>query len=120
MLDREIAEFGRRMNMDGLQLDENGLVVLDIDNIGRLYLEKGANHSLFMYLCLPYPSYDENMARKILEICAYQHGHPLSIRGGLYGGWALLLTEFDENTVDAARLETGVRILSSTLEQVFG
>ena len=120
MLNLEISEFGRRMNMDGLSLDENGLLVLDIDNIGRLSLERSAhNERLYLYLSLPYPAYNDSMSKKVLELCSFHHAHPFPIRGGVHAGWVLLLTELDVAKVNAATLENTVRTLSSMIQTLF-
>lgn len=128
MLNLEIAEFGRRMNMEGLSLGDKGLLILDIENIGRLHLEKKENsENLYVYLSLPYQSYDNAIPRKILEICSYRHAHPFPIRGGVHSAihngehnnWVLLLAEFKPQEISAAALENTVRTLASLLEKVF-
>ena len=40
MLDHEIAEFGRRMDMPGFAL-AGGVAALDIEGLGRVYFERG-------------------------------------------------------------------------------
>ncbi len=127
MLDVEIAEFGRRMNMNELSLDDNGLLILDIENMGRLHLEIKENHNLYIYLSLPYQAYDDTIPRKILELCSYHHGHPFPIRGGVHSAihegthtnWALLLTELTPQQINAATLENTVRTLASLLAKIF-
>lgn len=120
MLERAIAEFGNRLKIQELSLDENGLLVLDIDNIGRLSLEISENgENLYLYLILPYPVRDDGMPRKVLELCSFHHAHPFPIRGGVHAGWVLLLTEFDVKKLDAATLENATRTLSSLLKTLF-
>ncbi len=120
MLEREIYEFGKRLGMDGLALNDQGLVVIDIDNLGRLHLEKAENKDiLFIYLSLPYESYNDIIPRKVLEICSYLNGHPIPISGGVYDNWVSLLSEQDSNKINASNIENIVRYLASLLEQIF-
>ena len=39
MIEREIAEFGRRMGMPAFSLSPAGLAALDVERLGRLHLE---------------------------------------------------------------------------------
>lgn len=41
MLEQEINEFGRRLGLPGLELSAEGLAALDIENVGKLTLERG-------------------------------------------------------------------------------
>ncbi len=120
MLENAIYEFGKRLSMDGLALNEQGLVVIDIDNLGRLHLEKDENKDiLYIYLSLPYPPYNDTVPKNILDICSYHHNHPFTIKGGVYDNWATLIAEFDSNNIDASTIENVVRYLAARLEVVF-
>ena len=121
MLERIIEEFGHRLGMDGIRLDEKGLLVLDIDKIGRLHLEVDdiyTQKNLFIYLSLPYPSHDDNMPRKVLEFCNFEQGHAFPIKGGVHKGWVLLLTELKVSSANAALIENIVRELSELLAKI--
>ena len=43
MIEREIAEFGRRMGMPAFSLSPAGLAALDVERLGRLHLELAEN-----------------------------------------------------------------------------
>lgn len=120
MLERVIGEFGARLGMNGLELNEQGLLIIDIDNVGRVNLELSENkENLYVYISLPYPPYDDTMAFKVLSLCSYHHGHGIALRGGVYNNWALLLMEFNVYNLSAADLENAIRLLADLIEQVF-
>ena len=55
MLEQEINEFGRRLGLPGLELSAEGLAALDIENVGKLTLERGegdAEGDILMVLAL--------------------------------------------------------------------
>ncbi len=120
MLDTVIQEFGQRMNIDNLCLNEQNFLCLDIENIGRLHLEHDQDkEQLFICLSLPYPEYEGDIPRKILEACSYRHGHAIEIRGGVNGGWAMLLSTVDSKNVQVAELENTIHILHANLAKIF-
>ena len=66
MIEREIAEFGRRMGMPAFSLSPAGLAALDVERLGRLHLELAENageRELLVYLCLLYTSSAERPVR---------------------------------------------------------
>lgn len=122
MLDREIAEFGRRMGMPGFALTETGLAALDVDKLGRLYFEKGEDAGaieLLIYLVLPLPAHDTVTVRTLLELCSYRNAHPLPLYGGMHAGQLFVLTRLPERSVSAAALENSVHFLASIMTKVF-
>ena len=53
MIEREIAEFGRRMGMPAFSLSPAGLAALDVERLGRLHLElaeSAGERELLVYL----------------------------------------------------------------------
>lgn len=110
MLDREIAEFGRRMGMPGFALAGNGVAALDIERLGRVYFERGEGE-LLMYLAVSVPAHDVQAPRRALELCGYRHAHPMPLCAGVHAGNAVLLTRVDERSVTAAVLENAIVFL---------
>ena len=122
MIERELAEFGRRMGMPSLAFSAQGIAALDIENMGRLYLERNTENplipELLLYLVLPVPAYDRQAPRRILELCHYKHAHPMPLHGGMHAGQIVLLTRFPEQDVNAARIEMAALFLRSMMERV--
>ena len=72
MIEREIAEFGRRMGMPAFSLSPAGLAALDVERLGRLHLELAENageRELLVYLARAVPEYDVKAPRRVLERC---------------------------------------------------
>lgn len=131
MLDQEIAEFGRRMGLPSLSLDERGLVALDVEHMGRLHLERaesapapcggaGDGPALLVYLAAPCPPHDKDAPARVLELCHYRHGHPMPLTGGVHRDRYVLLTRLTERETTAASLENATKFLAAMLEKVAG
>ncbi|GAB1409649.1 hypothetical protein MASR1M90_08030 [Desulfovibrionales bacterium] len=119
MLDREISEFGRRMGMPGFSLPESGVAALDVDKLGRLYLERShESQEVLVYLTLAVPHHDTTVVRRALELCSYAHAHPWSLHSGLHANQLMLLTRLDERQATAASLENAIFFLSEMLKLV--
>lgn len=85
MIEREIAEFGRRMGMPAFSLSPAGLAALDVERLGRLHLELAENageRELLVYLARAVPEYDVKAPRRVLERCHYRHADPMPLSGG--------------------------------------
>ena len=117
MLDREIAEFGRRMGMPGFTLAGGDMAALDIESLGRVYFERGEGE-LLIYLAFPVPAHDAKAPRRVLELCGYGHAHPMPLCGGVHAGNAVLLTRMDERSVTAAMLENAIAFLGKMQERI--
>lgn len=124
MIEREIAEFGRRMGMSDFSLSEEGLAALDVERLGRLYLERGPDQperydrDLLVYLTRPVPDYDAKAPHRVLERCHYRYADPLPLSGGVHSGRIVLLTRFPERETTAAGIERAVRFLAAIMDEV--
>ena len=117
MIEREIAEFGRRMGMPAFSLSPAGLAALDVERLGRLHLELAENageRELLVYLARAVPEHDVKAPRRVLERCHYRHADPMPLSGGLHKGHIILLTRFPERQATAA----GIPVYGSEEEQV--
>ena len=120
MLDREIAEFGRRMGIPTLAFGQNSLLALDVQRMGRLHLEKQEKHGeteLLIYLMRPCPAYDSEAPARVLALCHYRHRHPLSLSGGVHKDQIVLLTRLAEKEVTAAAMENAVKFLATVMDR---
>ena len=105
MIEREIAEFGRRMGMPAFSLSPAGLAALDVERLGRLHLElaeSAGERELLVYLARAVPEYDVKAPRRVLERCHYRHADPMPLSGGVHKGNIVLLTRFPERQATAA------------------
>ena len=89
MIEREIAEFGRRMGMPAFSLSPAGRAALDVERFVRLHLELAENageRELLVYLARAVPEYDVKAPRRVLERCHYRHADPMPLSGGVHKG----------------------------------
>jgi type III secretion system chaperone SycN len=88
MVEDTINEFGNTMGIEDLQFNQNGTIVLSIENIGTLCIEK-SNVEKFpeIILCMirAYPQHDDEISRKALAACHYDKGHPFPVSAGVKG-----------------------------------
>ena len=121
MLDYEIEAFGRRLGLDSLAFSPQGVVCLNIENVGSLYLEKAEGRGrseLLVYVAAPLPVPDGGATRRLLELCDYRHGHAMPVFAGAFSGRAVLLTRMEEASVTAAVIENALRMLAELLHGV--
>ena len=120
MLEREIAEFGRRMGIPSLAFGQNNLLALDVERMGRLHLEKQEKNGqaeLLIYLVRPCPAYDSEAPARVLDLCHYRHRHPLTLCGGVHKDQIVLLTRLTEKEVTAAAVENAIKFLASVMDR---
>ena len=121
MIEREIAEFGRRMGMPAFSLSPAGLAALDVERLRRLHLElaeSAGERELLVYLARAVPEYDVKAPRRVLERCHYRHADPMPLSGGVHKGNIVLLTRFPERQATAAGIERAVQFLSGVMDTV--
>lgn len=117
MLDEAIRELGRRAGLEGLTFTADGVAALELEDLGRLHLERrdsghGEEAEVLLYLALDLPAHDTtDAAQRILELCHWRHAHPFPLAGGVHAGQAVLLTRLPERRATAAALEEALRFL---------
>lgn len=109
-MDREIAEFGRRLGLGPLVLPERGSLALEIESAGRLYLEAGEGE-LRLYLALPLPPYDRETLPRALTRAGFESAPAFPLSCGLAGDSLLLLTRLASARVTAGELERAAEFL---------
>ena len=121
MIEREIAEFGRRMGMPAFSLSPAGLAALDVERLGRLHLELAENageRELLVYLARAVPEYDVKAPRRVLERCHTGTPIPCRCPGGCTRAILSFVTRFPERQATAAGIERAVLFLSGVMDTV--
>lgn len=117
-LEHEIAQLGQRMGIANFALSAEGMMALEVDGMGRLYLERKPGE-LLVYLARPSPPHDRDMPRRLLAACHHGKGHPVPLSAGLHKEQAILLTRMAERDVTTASLENAVTYLARQMNDVF-
>ena len=118
MIEREIAEFGRRMGMPAFSLSPAGLAALDVERLHLELAENAGERELLVSLARAVPEYDVKAPRRVLERCHYRHADPMPLSGGVHKGNIVLLTRFPERQATAAGIERAVQFLSGVMDTV--
>lgn len=121
MIEREIAEFGRRHGYARLFPFPCGARRARRGAPRRLHLELAENageRELLVYLARAVPEYDVKAPRRVLERCHYRHADPMPLSGGVHKGNIVLLTRFPERQATAAGIERAVQFLSGVMDTV--
>lgn len=119
MITHEIEEFGRRMGIEDLEFSEDGVIAFDIDEIGTLYIEQSQNNEeLFVYLSSPYPPYDNDIYKKVLELCSYKNAHPFILHGGVYKDRIIFLSKINFREVTASQIENATQFIINITQKV--
>ena len=118
MIEYEIQAFGRRLGMESLALNHEGMAQLDIEGMGSFFLErqeKGGQRHLLIYLSAPVQEYDAESCRRLLSHCDYRRAYSLPLSAGVFSGKAILLTFLDEQKASAADIENAFRFLAEIM-----
>ncbi len=116
-MDREIAEFGRRLGLGPLAFPERGPLALEIESAGRLYLEPGEGE-LWLYLAVPLPPYDRETLPRALARAGFESAPAFPLTCGLTGDSLLLLTRLPAARVTAGELERAADFLMREMAAV--
>lgn len=113
-----VAEFGRTMNLDGLVFNGDGLVCLEFEVMGTLYLEHASDGALLVYLArrLVDPSHI------IPAACAahYREGHETPVHVAMSDPETLIfLTRIEAREVTADKLERMMNLLAGLHDRLF-
>lgn len=128
MIDHAVAEFGRRMGLDGFALQSGTgagtLAGLAVTGLGRVFFERvgdpgDEDEELLIYVVRDVPAHDREIFLAALSLCDYRHGHPLPLSAARRGDQLLLLTRLRAARLTAAALENAVQFLSAMCERLF-
>lgn len=119
MITHEIEEFGRRMGMSGLELSKDGIIAFEVEDLGSLHIEQDEeNEELFIYLATPVPPYNNDISKKVLELCNYKHAHPFILHGGIHKDNVIFLSRINYRDVKASTIENITQFLISITQKI--
>ena len=122
MIDFELNEFGRRLGMPGLELNENAAAGVTIEGLGVLTLERvetpEGQEELLVTLARPIESTEAARFGALLERLDWRRHPAFAFSAGLFRDRLILSTRLNESAVTARMLENVLRALSDELGQV--
>ncbi len=110
MIENVIEDFAKRIGIANFALNENGIAALTVEESAIFTFEK-ANNELLLYLTFPAQSYDDEAAKRILDLAHYKYNHPFNIFTGLYNDYFMILTRFEGSDLSAAHIENAFKFL---------
>lgn len=118
MLSFEINEFGKRLGLPGLELDENDRVSLEFDSVGSISLEV-QRHDFGSELLLVFAKVLEVEEMKkfasLLERVNWRTNMPFALSVACFRNQVILTARFAEETVSAVVLENALRLMLDEL-----
>lgn len=119
MITHELEEFGRRMEMSDLELSPEGIIAFEVEDLGSLHIEQDEeSEELFIYLAAPAPPYDNDVPKKVLELCSYKHAYPFILHGGVHNDNVIFLSRISYRDVKASTIENTTQFLISMIQKV--
>lgn len=114
MIDEAMAEFAKRIGIAELSFSENGVIQLEIQNVGTLCFERLFQNNtefLLVYMAKKFNSYDTEFPRKLLEFCSFDKGHIPPLYGSIAGDNCILGLRFSDERLTGADIENSVYYL---------
>lgn len=115
MLSQTIEEFGRRLGLASLALNDRGAVTLKLGALGAFTLEAQGDE-LWATLSRP-ASHEEERLQALLEAVGWRRRPPFPVHAALFREQFLLSARFPTETVTAAEIEGALRFMSDTLSK---
>lgn len=111
-----ISDFGRRLGLTDLALDEQGRAALEFDGLGSVTIERAESGSpaegdLVLALALPATPGETPDVGAILERASWDASAEPPLHAGVFHGRPVFALSYDETRVTGADLENGLRTL---------
>lgn len=117
-IDETVAAFGRSIGIQGLDFDNNGVICLEIERMGVLFMES-RDDGVLVYLARQMSGEANGWEEKALKLCHYKNGWPRQVYCGLTDDDRLvLLTRIPGREFVQAELEGTIALLSKIHDQV--
>jgi type III secretion system chaperone SycN len=113
LVQQTLAEFGRSIGVDDLQLRENKRVVLTIQNIGTLAIELAGprDQAVLVSLARPLAGGGDQSLTAFLTVAHYREAHPWPVHVGLWRDQRVLAVLLVPEQLDQALLNEIIREL---------
>lgn len=84
-----IQRFGYQLGIEHLALGQSGMLCLEIERLGALFIEQ-LHNDVLMYLARQVPAYRNDVAGKALQLCHFSHNHPYPLNAAFLEDTRLL------------------------------
>lgn len=117
-VDDTIRDFGRGMGMEDLALNHNGLLCLDFEALGSLFIEQ-AEEAVLVYLVRELPRHDTVNLQRALALCHYREGLPFAVNVAFREeNHLVFIARVPENDFSLPTLEKSIDLLTKLHQKV--
>lgn len=117
-IDGEVEAYGRSMGLEGLRFNRNGVVCLDLESLGTLFLERG-DKEILVYLARKMRNAGKAGLKKAMALCHFHHASPFPTHVGFLEGERLVfLARIPEREITLPVLEKVLDHLAGLHERV--
>ena len=119
-IEETVSAFGRSMGLDGLTFNDRGVICLEIEDTGLLYIERPERDGdIVVYLARKMPPGPAGWAKKALSLPHHKNMMPRKVCCGLKGSDVLVfLTRIRPREFVQSELEQAVALLTRLHDEV--
>ena len=111
-VDEAVRVFGRGLNIPNLVFDDHGVICLEIESMGLLFIERSIG-SVLIYLSREVPPYQKTLPQEALEVCHYDEHYPFPVNAGMNGDNLIFSVKIPVRSVSPPVIEDAVDLLVS-------
>lgn len=117
-VDDTIRDFGRGMGMEDLALNNSGLLCLDFEALGSLFIEQ-AEEAVLVYLVREMPRHDTLNLQRAMTLCHYREGLPFAVNAAFREeNHLVFIARVSENDFSLPTLERAIDLLTKLHQKV--
>ena len=116
--DNVVSELGEGMGISGLNFGDTGVVCLQIEGSGSIYMERKDN-GVLMYLAREMDRYNAlPIVEQVLAACHYKKSFPYSLQAGLLENQLFIGLFMGDNDFNRPSVERAMQILLDKADEL--
>lgn len=118
LLDTTMLEFGQSMGFSDLKFSENGIIQLQLEHLGDLYMERLDDNGVLVYVAQTMEHPELKHYRQALELCHPREEHEMSVNPGLFNDNGFIYSiRLDQEDCTVPNLNQGLDLLKKMHER---
>ena len=118
MISSAISQFGAKIGLKGLALNDQHSVHIAVEELGDLYLEESGN-DLLIYVSKKYPNLSQASLESALAFCHFKERSPFKTSAGLHKDETLaFIAREPQETISEAKIMNAIEYLNSLHEKI--
>ncbi len=118
-IERTVEIFGRQIDIEDLRFNGHKVICLDIDEIGKLFIERLKN-GILVYLAMSIAAHDNDRLITALKLCHFKERFPVSVSAGHIASnrTLLLIIRFSDEDFSLPSLDMATELLFFLYEEI--